>query len=644
MKVAVKKLISMIASLCLGGIASAVELTFKANPMGVFPFLTGGKTKYAEVGFGGMADVGADLFGLVNVGAEFGYLAMPKNNSGELEPGSDKIVSFFPFGLQLGAFFYPFSRLELDVGAVAGAYMSMTNGMNHYAPWYRAFGDLSYRINPNVSVGGNISWIDFQNDSYWGNPGCAGITAGVSIKYKFDTEKIFHDVIATVDQSESIFPLFYTVYKNSPFGTITIQNEESAEIKNVRVLFRAQKYTNSTIECGTIKQIRKHKKAEVAIVADFSDAILQFSEAGKIPGEIVVEYDLLGQHRSAVSQVIIPVYNRNQVRWTDQSVLSSYISTTSQEVLEFSKVLVGISRSHLRSGLNRNMQFAMYLFNGMNLAGISLASDTTTPYAEYHTNPDLLDYIQYPFQTMLYKSGDKDELGILFMALLESVGIPAAFIPLENDFIVCINLNVNASKAKNLFDGYDRVLVIDDEIWIPVSMASLREGFINSWYRGIMALQECTENEIDFEFTSISEAWQSYPPAGFSTDASVRLSVNEKNLISTVETEMSRYVTAEFGPQIAAVQNRIKAEGASVTLYNQLGMLYVRAGMYSSAKPVYEMSAKMGSVSAMNNLGNICSLQKNFKEAKKWYEMALQYEPDNKTARKNLDRIESELE
>ena len=109
MKVTVKRLISIIISLCLGGIASAVELTFKANPMGVFPFLTGGKTKYAEVGFGGMVDVGADLFGLVNVGAEFGYLAMPKNNSGELESGSDKIVSFFPFGLQLGAFFYPFS-------------------------------------------------------------------------------------------------------------------------------------------------------------------------------------------------------------------------------------------------------------------------------------------------------------------------------------------------------------------------------------------------------------------------------------------------------------------------------------------------------------------------------------------------------
>ncbi|MBQ0039887.1 MAG: hypothetical protein KBS64_05630, partial [Treponema sp.] len=582
-----------LVSLCLGGAVSAVELTFKATPSAVLPFLTEGPQRYSPVGFGGFIDAGVDI-GIFNIGAEFGYLGLPKNNNGKMESGSDTVVSFVPVGLQLGTTFYPFSRIETGLGVALGSSLMMTNGMNHYAPWYRAYGELNYRINPNVSVGANVSWFDVQYDSYWGNPGAAGVTAGVTIKYKFDTEKVNHDVLATIDQPESVFPLFYTVYKESPFGTITIKNEETAEIKNVRVLFRAERYTNADIECGTIKLLRKHKTADIAIVADFADTILQFSEAGKIPGEIVVEYELLGQKRVATSQVIIPVYNRNQVRWTDQSVLASYISTTAQEVLELSKVLVGISRNHLRSGLNRNMQFAMYLFNGMGLGGITLASDTTTPYKDYHVDPSLLDYIQYPFQTMMYKSGDMDELGILYMALLESVGIPAAFIPLENDFIVCINLNVNASKAKNYFDGYDRILVIDDDIWIPVSMSSLREGFINSWYRGIIELQECEEQEIEYEFTSLAEAWKFYPPAGFSTETSARLSINEKNLISSVETEISRYVTAEFGPQIAATQNRIKAEGVSESLYNQLGMLYVRAGMYSSAKPVYEMSAKMG--------------------------------------------------
>ncbi|WP_407397532.1 tetratricopeptide repeat protein [Treponema sp.] len=621
----------------------ATELTFRVTPGMVFPFLTGGNTRYSSVGFFGIADAGVDL-GAVNAGLEFGYYALPKNNSSNLSSGKDKIVSFVPLGFQVSTTFFPFSRIESDVGVAGGVALTMTNGMNHYAPWYRAFGELSYRINPNISVGGSLSWFSFQYDSYWGNPGASGVTAGVSIKYKFDTENIFHDVIASVNQQESVFPLFYTVYKNNPFGTISITNEETAEIRNVRVLFRAKRYTNSDIECGTINLIRKHKTAEVSIVADFAESILQFSEAGKIPGEIVVEYELLGQQRTAISQVIIPVYNRNQVRWTDQSVLASYISATSDEVLELSKVLSGIARSHLRSGLNRNMQFAMYIFNGMGLGGITLANDTTTPYKDYHVDPSLLDYIQYPFQTIMYKSGDVDELGILYMALLQASNIPAAFIPLEDDFIVCFNLGVNASKAGNFFDGFDRILVIDDEIWIPLSMSSLREGFINSWYRGIISLQQCEEDGVEFEFTSISEAWKSYPPAGFSTGTIARLSINEKNLISSAETEISRYVTAEFGPQIAAVQNRIKAEGASVQLYNKLGMLYVRAGMYSSAKPVYEMSAKMGSVSAMTNLGNIYSLQKNFKEARKWYQMAIELEPDNKTALKNLARIESDLE
>ena len=73
-------------------------------------------------------------------------------------------------------------------------------------------------------------------------------------------------------------------------------------------------------------------------------------------------------------------------------------------------------------------------------------------------------------------------------------------------------------------------------------------------------------------------------------------------------------------------------------------MLYVRAGMYSSAIPVYQLAAKMGSIPAMNNLGNIASLQKNYQEALVWYKKVLELDPENATAKANLNRIESELE
>ena len=51
----------------------------------------------------------------------------------------------------------------------------------------------------------------------------------------------------------------------------------------------------------------------------------------------------------------------------------------------------------------------------------------------------------------------------------------------------------------------------------------------------------------------------------------------------------------------------------------------------------------MGSVQAMNNLGNICSIQKRYQDAKRWYEKALELDPENKTAAKGLNRVLGEL-
>ena len=73
-------------------------------------------------------------------------------------------------------------------------------------------------------------------------------------------------------------------------------------------------------------------------------------------------------------------------------------------------------------------------------------------------------------------------------------------------------------------------------------------------------------------------------------------------------------------------------------------MLYVRAGLYQNAIAVYEVSANMGSIPAMNNLGNLCNLQKDYKAAMNWYKKVLELDPENETARKNYEKAAAELE
>lgn len=641
------KLIALLFSLIATSSLYSYDLTFKAEPIAVMPFMSAGETKWDPVGGAGFLSMGVDFFGCLNLGPSFGYFIIPKNNNGELLDDEAKFVSLIPFGLQTNLFFYPAARIELSLGGGAGYGIAKNGSSSHFAPWYRGFADLGLRLNPHWTVGAGASYFAYQNDTWIGNPGIAGLTVGLALKFHLETERKSSgagSVECTSEIPDSLFPLFYTMYKENPFGTIYIKNNESAEIRNVTVTFRAEGYTASELKCGSIPSIRKRKVKELPFFADFTKKILNFTEAGKIPGEIIVSYDLLGERKTSISSVIIPVYNRSQVRWNDPQALAAYISASAPEVLEMSKVLVGIARTKLRSGVNRNLQFAMYLIEGMKIAGIKCESDFETPYNRFHLDETLLDFIQYPYQTIFYNGGDCDDVGILTMALLESVGIHGAYIPVDDDFIVLFDTGVEMSKTDRYFDGTSRILDIDGNVWIPLSMRSLQEGFINSWHNAAKNLNALLESDEGLTLVALEEAWKLYPSTGFSQPENITLSFDEKRLIAAAEVDMARYVSTEFGPRIEKAQNVIKRGGENADNYNQLGMLYVRAGMYKEATQVYKKSANLGNVTAMNNLGNIASLQKEYLEAKKWYERAIQKDPDNESARKNLERIMGELE
>ncbi len=639
-----KKVFSFIVALGLTASIFSYDFSLKITPSVVFPFLSEGGKKYEMAGGGAFVDTGIILFDLLNVGPEVGFIVLPKYNSKSLEGENQPNIYFVPFGVQAGVVFYPFSRLELAAGLAGGAYGSFTNDRSHYAPWYRAYADINFRVNTKLSAGLGVSWFDCQNNTWFGKPGAAGLSAGIVVNIKFSTEKSSGMVDAVPEYDENIFPLIYTIYKNNPIGTITVSNNESAEIRNVHVKFRAEGYTASEFECGSVRMIKKHRSEEIPFYADFNEKILRFSESGKISGEIVVEYELLGDKRTAVCPVTVSVYNRNSMRWADSSILSSYVSTNAQEILELSKYFVGVARNHFRTGLNKNMQFSMYVYEGIRSLGIVCEEKSDTPYNTTHLDMSLLDYVQYPYQTLTYRSGDKDDIGVLFMSMLESVGIGAAYLPLKDDFIVAIELGEYTQSLLNLFNNTDNLLVVDDKVWIPVSMSVINKDFAESWKAGVQKVNEALESDDDIEFIMLSNAWQTYPPSGFSAGEVNTKIPSEKELVKAGEYAVEKYITQEFGPQIAAVQARIKSEGASVTLYNRLGLLYVRAGMYDNAVSVYEISAKMGSIPAMNNLGNILSLQKKYKKAKEWYEKVLAIDPANETARKNLVKIETELE
>jgi TPR repeat protein len=140
-------------------------------------------------------------------------------------------------------------------------------------------------------------------------------------------------------------------------------------------------------------------------------------------------------------------------------------------------------------------------------------------------------------------------------------------------------------------------------------------------------------------FILLEDAWASYPPAALNAQDTQYDKPSENSVSRLAETDMLRYISAEFGPKIQQVQNEIRSQGGSAVLYNRLGLLYVRSGMYNEARAEYTRSAAMGSAAAMVNLGNLAVMSRDFAAAEQWFTRALQADPGSRGALNGLNQL-----
>lgn len=622
---------SIIISLVLLSGVSSLDMSVRATPDFIFP-----QQKNYLPSAGIILQYDFALFDLITVGLELGESYEIPENMGEG-------INFFSGGLGVGAYYNLFARMYLGAGAGAGLYLlqyEYKDSKNETKVgvtgdlYYRVYGEVGFRLNPTVTISGTGGYISYNiKDS---KPSLSGPYVGVSAKINFSTGKSSKGACyANISQEGDVYPLFQQVYRFSPVATATIINGESAEIKNVTVSFRAGKYTSSALKSEVVPVIKKMNTYEVPLTVDFSSELLRFNENGRISGDLVIEYELLGSKKTSVQTISLSVSNRNTYTWGNNESIAAFISPDTPEILEYAKYVAGVARNDLYTGMNRNIQFAASMFEALRSSGLTYSDDKQTPYSTYHLSSDP-DFIQYPLQTMDFSSGDLDEIGILYASCLESVGVETAFIPLENDFLVLVGLGVSPSAAGNHFGNTNELAITDDNVYFALSMAEFTKGFTKSRAQGAKLIAACNADENgSYEFISTREAWSVYPPAVFTGSGDPLPKPSQSEIQRFTKAALQDYMNTD----LALVISKAKATGDS----NRLGIAYVRAGRYAEAKAEFTKGANTGNISAINNLANVYFIEKNYQAAAAQYKRVLQIDPENKTAKKGLENTNSKI-
>jgi hypothetical protein len=396
------------------------------------------------------------------------------------------------------------------------------------------------------------------------------------------------------------------------------------------------------LECAAYPNLKRRESATIPLFALFRDDVLRITEATEVIAELIVEYTIGGEPRKASTARPIRILDRNAMTWDDDRRAAAFVTPRDPTVMRFAKIVAGDLRDQGVQTIDKNVRSAIALYTALGLYGMNYVEDPRTPYAQLSQDHQSVDYLQFPRQSLEVRTGDCDDLSLLFAALLESIGIPTAFITVPGHIYLAFKTDTDVRDAVRFFGGREKLIVRADEVWVPVEMTLVKSGFLAGWEAGARQWQDNLPEAA--KLLPLAEAWQTYEPVWFLFPERDILVPGGTSLLNAYRKELDRFVQGVVGPQIAELRRRISATQQNAALINRLGILYASIGQYDQAVTELEkLSGKNPYFPALVNLGNVAYLKGDFNKALTYYAAAGRLNPHDPTALLGLARTQFEL-
>lgn len=460
-----KKTLAMCAGLCISSVPVVAGGEFLVS---VYADLTKpiGEAHNMQYGIGGGLKATYRPIRFLNLYAQGEYLSMAL-------PGVSP-VSIFQGELGTGFHLDFADRLALDLNIDAGLYNAKATSS---ASGITAGGSLTftYKINPSIYAD-----VTATARHYSGKPSpLMMINAGLAPGLTFNISEIINKKTKLqigLTELDPVFPVLYSWYENNSFGKIEITNKEDSSITDVTVSFFQPQYMAHAKECATFKRIKCDETVSVDLYAFFNEQILELREKTDTSSYIIVNYSRLGKKLSQRYALDVPVYGRNNMSWDDDRRAAVFVSSKDPAAMQFAKYTASIVRDNLCIDVPVNIQYAIGIFQALNEFGLNYVVDPSSAF-EDNVGTSSIDFLQFPYQTLMYRGGDCDDLSILVCSLFEAVGIDTAFITVPGHIFMAFDSGLTPEQAKTIFKNRSEYIVDDGKVWMPLEITLSDEGF-----------------------------------------------------------------------------------------------------------------------------------------------------------------------
>jgi tetratricopeptide (TPR) repeat protein len=528
------------------------------------------------------------------------------------------------------------SAISLYATATIGYYFATLNDLSSSAgdPCLAAAIGLKFALDPSFRL-----TVSAQYKNY------VGLYQGISVGAGVDVSLGNLGGSVAIPQLElrPAFPVFYKHYDSNPVGSLRITSNLRVPATDITTRVYIKEYMDAPKTVAVDGSLAPGQTRDVDLFALFNDKVLDVTEGTKVAAEITVSFKVDGQTYANTRVETLTLWGRNAMTWDDDRKAAAYVTAKDPCVLNFSRGVISYIRSKENRAINDNLQAAVAIHEALDLYGINYAPSPQTPYEEASKHKDVIDFLQFPRETIQYKAGDCSDLSILYAALLEAVGIDTAFITIPGHIFIAVDTGLTPDQAVRELIPTSRFISRNGRAWIPIEVTSVHGGFIKAWDLGAKEWNESSRTG-EAAFYPIQEAWKVYQPVGL-PGAEVTVAVPQSaEILAAYRGEVERYLGAALSPLGASLQEQIRSSGSPAKM-NSLGVLYAKYGQEDKAEQLFKDAlAQAPFLPALMNLGNLCFKRESWNDALRYYKQAQELEPASTQALLALARVNQELQ
>ncbi|HPE37171.1 MAG TPA: hypothetical protein PK625_08470, partial [Spirochaetales bacterium] len=175
--------------------------------------------------------------------------------------------------------------VSAELGGSGGYNLGLYDGATGGYPWAEGRFALMFELSPTLGLGLGASYREVFG-LY------RGVNVSLGVRVSPGAGVLPSKLELVAEDFKPIFPVFYKYYDQNPAGTLTIVNNESADITDVKVVVYVRSFMDAPKTVSVSKKIAKSEKAVIPLYALFNQSILDVTEGTTASAEIEIRYKL----------------------------------------------------------------------------------------------------------------------------------------------------------------------------------------------------------------------------------------------------------------------------------------------------------------------------------------------------------------